>query len=121
MKDLLCGDERFVREVLGSLQVWKGEAVLARVVDHLGLSVFCGLHPVRLPLRWARKVVRAARRGLTVRGRKPVPHERLMDPEATLNLVHAWQDAEDLEQEELYLLEMASTLLEDGTGPVGVR
>ncbi len=118
VKDLLRGDECFVREVLGSMQLGARDAVLGRVVEYLGLSVFCGLHPVPLPSMWAAEVVRVARTGLKVRGRKPVPHEKLMDPEATLNLVHAWQDAELEWEEELEAAEcaltLAATFLRDG-------
>ncbi|MFP2930147.1 hypothetical protein ACLESO_34120 [Pyxidicoccus sp. 3LG] len=100
VKDLLRGDERFVQEVRGSGMLRAREAVLARVVDHAGLSVFCGLYPRLLPPFWAAEVVRVARKGLKVRGRKPVPHEKLMDPGATLELIHAWQDAELAWEEE---------------------
>jgi hypothetical protein len=94
VKDLLRGEERFVRELRGSFQLRVRHAVLGRVVDHAGVSVFCGLYPVPLPPAWASDVVLAARHGLKVRGGKPVPHEKLADPVTVLNLLHAWQDAE---------------------------
>lgn len=111
VRDLLRGEERFVREVLGSLQLEPGDAVLGRVVEHAGRSEFCGLYPMALPPRWAAEVVREARRVLKARGRKPVPHAKLEDPDATLCLVHAWQDAELGWMEDLALAEGPPTLL----------
>ena len=58
VKDLLRGEERFVHEVKGSRTVKFREALLGRVVDHEGLSVFCGVFPRTLPPREADLVAR---------------------------------------------------------------
>jgi hypothetical protein len=105
VRDLLRGEARFVREVRASRHLRVRHGVMGRVVDHDGGSVFCGLYPVPLPPYWAAEVVLAARRGLKVRGKGPVPHAKLADPEATLNLLHAWQDAELAWEEDLAFAE----------------
>jgi hypothetical protein len=69
MDERLRSEERFVHEVKGSRTVRFREALLARVVDHEGLSVFCGVYPRSLPPREADRVVRAVRGELKVRGR----------------------------------------------------
>jgi hypothetical protein len=119
VKDLLRGEERFVREVRGSRELRVRHAVLGRVVDHGGVSVFCGLYPVPLPPFWAAEVVLTARRGLKVRGKKPVPHEKLADPGTALNLLHAWQDAELAWEEDLaFAEELPLTLMNTDGEPL---
>ncbi|HEX8704177.1 MAG TPA: SEC-C domain-containing protein [Myxococcaceae bacterium] len=101
VKDLLCGEERIVHEVKGSRTVTFREAMLARVVDHEGLSVFCGVYPRTLPPREADAVVRAVRGELRVRGGGLVPREKLAAEGADLGLIHLWTEAVlELEKEE---------------------
>lgn len=100
VKDLLRGEERIVHEVKGSRAVTFREAMLARVVDHEGLSVFCGVYPRTLPPREADAVVRTVRGELKVRGAW-VPHEKLAAEGVDLGLVHLWMEAvRALEDEE---------------------
>jgi hypothetical protein len=91
-KDLLRGEERLVHEVKGSRTVKVREALLARVVDHDGLSVFCGVYPRTLPPRDADLVVRTVRGELKVRGQW-APHETLAAEGVDLALIHLWMDA----------------------------
>jgi hypothetical protein len=92
VKDLLRGEERFVHEVKGSRTVKFREALLGRVVDHEGLSVFCGVFPRTLPPREADLIVRAVRGELKVRGQW-VPHEKLAAEGVDLGLIHLWMEA----------------------------
>ena len=63
LQDLLSDERRTVPETRGG-QLVPGEALLARVVDHEGLSLLCGVHdqPLSRPQSW--QVVRDARRFL---------------------------------------------------------
>ena len=63
LQDLLSNERRTVPETRGG-QLVPGEALLARVVDHEGLSLLCGVHdqPLSRPQSW--EVVRDARRFL---------------------------------------------------------
>lgn len=92
VKDLLRGEERFVHEVKGSRTVRAREALLARVVDHEGLSVFCGVYPRTLPPRDTDLVVRAVRGELKVRG-PWVPQRKLAAEGMDLGLIHLWTEA----------------------------
>ena len=57
-----------VRETSGSQTLVRRDAVLARLVDHGGVSLFCGTHPRVLPPWEAAEVVRRVPpRGLGVR------------------------------------------------------
>jgi hypothetical protein len=99
VKDLLTGEERFVHEVKGSRMVNVRDAMLGRVVDHEGLSVFCGVYPRTLPPREADEVVRVARRVLKVRG-EWVPRQKLASEGVDLGLIHVWMEAVlELEQQ----------------------
>ena len=92
VKDLLRGEERFVHEVKGSRTVKFREGLLGRVVDHEGLSVFCGVYPRTLPPRETDAVVQAVRGELKVRG-EWVPHEKLAAEGMDLGLIHLWMEA----------------------------
>jgi hypothetical protein len=59
--DLLTGEARFVEEVSGSKTLGVRDAMLARVVDHEGISVFAGCHPRPLPPQEADDVVKMVR------------------------------------------------------------
>jgi hypothetical protein len=91
VKELLGGEERFVYEVTGSRMVKVRDGMLGRVVDHEGLSVFCGVYPRTLPPRQTDEVVRAARRMLKVRG-KWVPRQKLASEGVALELIHLWAE-----------------------------
>ncbi len=89
VRDLLSGEERLVHEVSGSRMVVKRDAILGRVVDDEGISIFCGMHPHTLPPLEADKVVREARRELRVLSR-PVAVARLREEETTDMLIALW-------------------------------
>ena len=91
VKDLLTGEQRTVDEVSGSKTLTKRDVVLARVVDHNGLSVFCGSHPRPLPPFEAAEVVRQARSRL--RKKTAIPVDRLRDDKIGRYLIECWEDA----------------------------
>ena len=55
--DLLTGERRRVIEIGASRSLHKGLALLARVVDHAGMSMLCGSHPNPLPPDASRRVL----------------------------------------------------------------
>jgi hypothetical protein len=91
VKDLLSGEERQVHEVSGSRTLARRDAVLARVVEHAGDSVFCGSHPRPLSPAAAATVVRRLRTTLRTKG--PVPVERLRDETIGRSLIARWEAA----------------------------
>lgn len=100
LRDLLSGEQRTVLEVRGSRSLVPRDAVLARVVDHEGISLLCGMHPRALPPFGAAEVVRGARSRLRPRGTVPV--DRLRDPAVGSHLIRHWEetvDAGDAERE----------------------
>ena len=90
LRDLLTGEERRVTERSASECVVARDVVLGRVVDHEGLSLLCGLHPLPLAPRDGAAVVEIARKALSGRrnGRLTVGHLRM--PEVATLLVEAW-------------------------------
>lgn len=100
-RDLFTGEERLIHEVRGSRTLVKRDAVLTRVVDDEGVSVFCGVHHQPLPPREAAGLVRALRRELGVRSRL-VPVARLREPGVDRLLITAWElVADELENRPL--------------------
>lgn len=91
LRDLLTGETRVVWETKASRTLGKRDAVLARVVDHEGTSVLCGLYPRSLPPGAAAAVVEQARRRLRRRSRIPV--ERLRGEPIGRYLIACWEDA----------------------------
>lgn len=91
VKDLLSCEERIVHEVSGARILKKRDAVLARVVDHGGESIFCGSHPRPLPPMVAAEVVRRVRARL--RRKSAIPVERLRDEPLGRYLIARWEDA----------------------------
>ena len=87
--DLLTGEDRRVDEVKGSRVLVKRDAVLGRVVDHDGISVFCGLHPNRLPPVDGDAVVREVRAKL--RRKTAPPPERLRDEAIGRFMIRHWE------------------------------
>jgi len=90
-RDLLSGAERSIDEVKGSRVLVTRDAVLGRVVDHDGMSVFCGLHPHRLPPLEAAEVVREVRAKL--RRKTAPPPERLRDEAIGRFMINRWEEA----------------------------
>ena len=91
VRDLLSGEVRRVREVSGSQTLVARDALLARVVDHQGVSIFCGTHPRPLPPLDAADVVRRAQGRL--RRKRAVPPERLRDEAFGRYLIRRWEEA----------------------------
>jgi hypothetical protein len=91
VRDLLTGETRCVREVSGSKTLVNRDVVLGRVVDHRGLSVFCGVHPRPLPPPDAAEVVR--RICSRLRRKPPIPAERLRDYAMGRYQLSCWEDA----------------------------
>jgi len=90
LEDLLTGERRRVIEAGASRTLTRREAVLARVVDHEGLSLICGIHPSPLPPLQAAEVVRVFRARLR-RGRTPAV-ERLRDDSLGRDLIARWEE-----------------------------
>jgi hypothetical protein len=67
------------------------DALLARVVDHEGISLVCGAHPRPLPPFDTAEVVRRARGRL--RRKRAVPVERLRDEPFGRYLIKRWEEA----------------------------
>ena len=91
VRDLLSGEVRRVREASGSRTLVARDALLARVVDHEGVSVFCGTHPRPLPPFDAAEVVRRAQGRL--RRKRAVPPERLRNEALGRYLIRRWEEA----------------------------
>jgi len=91
LRDLLSHEERCVREASGSSTLVVRDALLARVVDHEGVSLLCGAHPRPLPPAPAAEVVRRARGRL--RRKRAVPVERLREEAFGRYLIKRWEEA----------------------------
>ena len=91
LHDLLSGERRTVRETRGSKTLVPRDALLARIVDHDGVSLLCGVHQRPLPPFDTAEVVRRAQGRL--RRRRAVPVERLRDAALGRNLIRYWEEA----------------------------
>lgn len=91
VRDLLSGERRCVHEVRGSAVLAQRHAILGRVVDHEGISVFCGIHPRPLPPFETAEVLRRARSKL--RRQSAVPLEKLRKVALGRFLVARWEEA----------------------------
>jgi hypothetical protein len=91
VRDLLTGVERRLTEVSGSRVLVARDAVLGRVVDHGGVSVFAGVHPRPLAPEEAAEVVRAVRG--RVRRRREIPVDRLREPAVERYFIARWEEA----------------------------
>jgi hypothetical protein len=92
LRDVLTGEERFVRDIRSSSSLQRFDTLLAIVLTCEGTSFFGGLHVQPLPPRFAEAVVRDARRLCRVRSR-PVAPEKLRDPNMQLELLALWRAA----------------------------
>ena len=92
LRDVLSGEERFVRDVRTSTSLQRYDTVLSIVLTCDELSFFGGLHTQPLPPRFAEAVVGDARRLFRVRTR-PVATEKLRDPDMQLELLDLWSEA----------------------------
>lgn len=91
LRDLLTGETRTVLETTASRTLVERDAVLARVVDHEGTSVLCGLYPRSLHPRDAASVVQRARGRL--RRKRSVPIERMRAEAIGRYLIARWDEA----------------------------
>jgi hypothetical protein len=91
LRDLLSGEERAVRETTASRTAVLHDAMLARVVDHGGVSLLCGVHPRTLGPSAAADLVRRARARLRSKAR--VPSDRLRDEDFGRYLIGRWEKA----------------------------
>jgi hypothetical protein len=90
-RDLLSGEARRVSDISLSHTIRVRDALLARVVDHAGLSLVRGLHPRSLAPRDAAALVAKVRKRLRVKGAAPVA--KLRDESFYRYLVGAWERA----------------------------
>lgn len=91
LRDLLTGETRVVWDTTASKLLAKRDAVLARVVDHEGVSVLCGLYPRSLPPHVAEAVLKRVRGRL--RRQSDIPVDRLRDERIGRYLIARWEDA----------------------------
>ncbi len=96
LRDLLTGEERYVHEVLASQSMSLGRRICARVVDHAGISLLCGMHPrSRSPLE-AEGIVEAFS-GERDEDEGPVSQETLRGDDSYL-LLELWEEDYELER-----------------------
>jgi len=91
LHDILTDERRHVTEASGSQMLVRRSAVLARVVDHDGLSLICGTHPLPLPPIEAASVSRRFRDRLRRAGTAPA--DRLRDERLGRDLIACWEEA----------------------------
>lgn len=92
VRDLLTGEERTLHERKGSESLVARDAVLGRVLDHDGVSVFCGIHHRPLGPREAAAVVAEFRRVERPADGRMFRTEELRSEETTLLLLTAWEE-----------------------------
>ena len=90
LHDLLSGERRTVQERGGAQVLIRRDALLARVVDHDGVSLVCGTHPRPLSPIYTAEVVRRARGRL--RRKRAVPVERLRAAAFGRHLIRYWEE-----------------------------
>lgn len=91
LEDLLTGAECTVSEVRGSLDLSPHLLLLARVVDHAGLSVIIGSHPAPLTPELGREAVDRIRKELEL-GKQALPQE-LREGDHPIEMIEIWEDA----------------------------
>ena len=91
LRDLLTGAERTASEVRGSLDLSPHLLLLARVVDHPGLSVIIGSHPAPLTPELGREAVDRIRSELAL-GKQSTPPE-LREGNRPAEMIETWEDA----------------------------
>lgn len=96
LTDLLTGATAFVHEVRASHTVSVHLAMLARVVECEGIAFIAGVHPRPLTPRFADRAVTSMRKYFRVRTR-PVKPERLMDPDAHIDMLNIWRMLTELQ------------------------
>ena len=92
VRDLLTGNTRTVEEKLGSEKLVPRDAVLARLVDYRGTSLFGGMFARTLDPIDAAEVMRRFRTKARV-GKGVLPVERLREERIGRILIDGWQEA----------------------------
>ena len=90
LKDVLTGEERLVSEMVGSRTVTRHLLLLARVVDHAGLSLLVGMHPNPLPPEAGSEVVDDVRAEFGL-GKRVDPQE-MREGDRPTDLVGIWEE-----------------------------
>ncbi len=93
VRDLLTGEARQVLERSGSRSLVARDAVLGRVVDYAGVSVFCGMHPRILAPEAAAGVIKTIRRRARVKAGSRVFAETLRGDKLGLAMLREWTRA----------------------------
>lgn len=91
LKDLLTYETRHVAEKAASESLVKRDVVLARVVDHQGVSLLCGLYQQALPPEAADQVHQRVRKRLRLK--RCVPVDRLRDEKIGRFMIRRWEEA----------------------------
>lgn len=91
LRDLLTDETRVVRETSASKSLAKRDVLLARVVDHQGTSVLCGLYSRSLAPGEADAVVQRIR--LRLRRKSSIPIDRMREERVGRYLIACWEDA----------------------------
>jgi hypothetical protein len=91
VRDLFTGETRVVRETSASESLAKRDVLLARVVDHQGISVLCGLYSRSLAPEEADTVVRRIR--LRLRRKSSIPIDRMREERVGRYLIACWEEA----------------------------
>ena len=92
LHDLLSGERRAVLEAQASTVLAPRDGLLARVVDHDGISLLGGAHANMLPPFDTAHVLDRARARLS-RKRAAIPVERLRDAALNRDLLRYWEEA----------------------------
>jgi hypothetical protein len=92
VRDLFTGEQREVIEKSGSECLTSRDVLLARVVDHEGLSLFCGMHPLPLGPRDGAAFLEIARKTLGGRRNARLTMADLRTPGVATLLIAAWDD-----------------------------
>jgi hypothetical protein len=92
VRDALGDSHVFVSEVAASRSLGPGHHVLARVVEHDGEHVFCGIHPRILSALSAQGVLERARRHLRARASAVTP-DRLRPFKTSRALLRYWEES----------------------------
>ena len=94
LRDLLTGQVRTVQERKASQSLRARDVILARVVDHEGVSLFCGMYARSLPPYEAADVLRDVR-GKLRKKEGDVPVDRLRGKSVGRFMIEHWADAVD--------------------------
>ena len=124
LRDKLTGGERTVSEVSGSQTLSPHLLLLARVVDHAGLSLLIGMHPSPLTPEAGQDTLDLIRTELGLA--KTATPDELRAGDRPTRLIEIWQDAvEDIESRPLPRLQNTDgedlVLIEDRYKLVGAK